>query len=71
MKYENLRFIVSEVSASQFRTDMNGKTPTFVNVTALHNGDDALVYEAPIQSAPKVGDSMTVTVEWGDDDAGE
>lgn len=68
MKYENLRFIVSEVSASQFRTDMNGKTPTFVNVTALRHGDGALVYETPIQSAPKVGDSMTVTVEWGEDE---
>ncbi len=66
MRYENLRFVVTEVCASKFREDMNGKTPTFVNVTALHDGDDALVYEAPIQSAPSVGDSMTVTVEWGE-----
>lgn len=69
MRYENLRFIVTEVCASQFREDMYGKTPTFVNVTALHNGDDVLMYEAPIQSAPNVGESMTVTVEWGERDA--
>lgn len=66
MKYENLRFVVTEVCASKFREDMYGKTPTFVNVTALHNGDDALVFETPIQSNPYVGDSMTVTVEWGE-----
>lgn len=68
MRYKNLRFVVTEVCASKFREDMNGKTPTFVNVTALHNGDDALVFETPIQSAPNVGASMTVTVEWDEDE---
>lgn len=68
MRYEEMEFVVTEVTTSRFRTDMSGKTPAFVNVTALHHGDDALVYEVPIQSAPKVGDSMKVTVEWGEDE---
>ena len=68
MRYENLRFVVTGVCASKFREDMNGKTPTFVNVTALHNRDDALVFEMPIQSAPNVGASMTMTVEWDEEE---
>lgn len=65
MKYEGLRFIVNRTDSTVFGAG-NAK-PTMVEVGAMCCGSE-LTFDAPTDSAPRIGDVVTVTVEWGEDE---
>lgn len=62
MRYENLKFIVMRTDSTAYGPDA---TPVMVEVTARCCGSE-LTFDAPATRVPRIGDIMTVTVEWGE-----
>ena len=65
MKHEGLRFIVDRTDSTAFC--VGNARPTMVEVRAVCCGSE-LTFDAPTDSAPRIGDVVTVTVEWGEDE---
>lgn len=60
MKYENLEFIVMRTDSTVYDSYA---TPVMVEVMAKCCGSE-LTFDAPVTRAPHIGDIVTVTVEW-------
>lgn len=63
MRYENLEFIVMRTDSTIYDSDA---TPVMVEVTARCCGSE-LTFDAPATRTPRIGDIVTVTVEWGEE----
>ncbi len=63
MRYENLEFIVMRTDSTVYDSDA---TPVMVEVTARCCGSE-LTFDAPATRTPRIGDIVTVTVEWGEE----
>ena len=62
MRYENLEFIVMRTDSTVYGSDA---TPVMVEVTARYCGSE-LTFDAPATRVPRIGEIITVTVEWGE-----
>jgi hypothetical protein len=62
MRYENLGFIVMRTDSTIYGPDA---TPVMVEVTARCCGSE-LTFDMPATRTPRIGDVVTVTVEWGE-----
>lgn len=62
MRYENLEFIVMRTDSTVYGPDA---TPVMVEVTARCCGSE-LTFDAPATRAPRIGDVVNATVEWGE-----
>ena len=62
MRYENLEFIVMRTDSTIYGPDA---TPVMVEVTARYCGLE-LTFDMPATRAPRIGDVVTVTMEWGE-----
>ena len=63
MRYENLEFIVMRTDSTVYDSDA---TPVMVEVTARCCGSE-LTFDAPATRTPRIGDIVTVTIEWGEE----
>lgn len=62
MKYENLEFVVMRTDSTVYGSC---SMPVMVEVTAKYC-DSELTFDTPVTRAPRIGDVVTVTVEWGE-----
>ena len=62
MRYENLEFIVMRTDSTVYDSC---SMPVMVEVTAKYC-DSELTFDTPATRAPRIGDVVTVTVEWGE-----
>lgn len=64
MRCENLEFIVMRTDSTVYDSC---SMPVMVEVTAKYC-DSELTFDTPETHAPRIGDIVTVTMEWGEDE---
>ena len=64
MRCENLEFVVMRTDSTVYDSC---SMPVMVEVTAKYC-DSELTFDTPATRAPRIGDIVNVTFEWGDDE---
>ena len=64
MRYENLEFVVMRTDSTVYRSNA---TPAVVEVTARYC-ESELTFDTLAARAPRIGDIVNVTFEWGVDE---